>query len=147
MIDISVPRNIDPRVNEIENAYLYDIDDLQSVISSNLKERGIRAKEASIIIEQAVEIFENLQSVRNVGPLVSGLRKKIETICLDELDKSRNGFTSQEFERIQRMMIRTAHRIAHPLMVQIKRGHENPTRRIHNLDMIKEAFELKETEE
>jgi len=147
MIDISVPRNIDPNINRIENAYLYDIDDLQSVVSTNLAERDDQAKEASVIIERAVEIFENLQSVRDVGPVVKCLRNRIEEICLEELAKNRNGFTTQEFERLQKIMRRAAHRIAHPLLVQIKKGHENPVRRIHAIDMIREAFELPEQEE
>lgn len=147
MIDISVPRNIDPAVNDIEDAFLYDIDDLQSVVSSNLEERGNQAKEAARIIEQAVDLFQNMESVRDVGPLVSCLRQKIESICLDELDKSRNGFTPQECERIEKMMLRTAHRIAHPLLVQMKRGHENPNRHIHNLAMIREAFGLTDEED
>src|SRR6185295_15871186 len=56
-IDIAVPRDIDPLVNEIDNAFLYDIDDLQQVISENLKERLSEAMRAEEIVDREVQAF------------------------------------------------------------------------------------------
>ena len=55
LIDIAVPRNIDPAVNEIEGVFLYDVDDLEGVVNANLQERGKQAEQAEAIVAQEVE--------------------------------------------------------------------------------------------
>jgi len=58
-IDISVPRNIDPACDEVDNVYLYNIDDLQNVVDSNLFERGKEAEKALKIVEEETEKFSS----------------------------------------------------------------------------------------
>jgi glutamyl-tRNA reductase len=144
IIDISVPRNVSPEVNDIENAFLYDIDDLQSVVSTHLQERSQEAELGEEIVGYEVTNFARICQGVPVGPLVSALRQKLEHICLEELGKDDKGFTVEEREKIERMLRRTAHRIAHPIMREMKRGDGNPTRQYHNLEMIKKAFDLKD---
>lgn len=142
LVDISVPRNVNPAINEIENAFLYDIDDLQTVISSNLEERAREAELAEEIVAQEVASFNALIQRQRVGPIVSAFRHKLEQICLEELDQDRASYTEEEYARAQKLLRRAAHRIAHPIMMQMKNIHENPARHYHNLEMIRDAFEL-----
>lgn len=144
IIDISVPRNVAPDVNEIENAFLYDIDDLQSVVSSHLEERLQEAELGEEIITYEVGNFARICETAAVGPVVKALRKRLEDICLEELDKNERGLSKEDREKVERLLIRTAHRIAHPLMREMKRGDEDPYRQYHNLEMIKKAFNLKD---
>ena len=58
LIDIAVPRNIEPSVNELDNVFLYDIDDLQKVVSENLKSPLNEAEEADRIVAEEVERLE-----------------------------------------------------------------------------------------
>jgi glutamyl-tRNA reductase len=88
LIDIAVPRNIDPAVNDIDNVYLYDIDDLQSVIAANLKERRKAAEKAEGIIDQEIGRFQNWLAGLEVAPTIAALRQRLEDIRLGELDKT-----------------------------------------------------------
>lgn len=144
IIDISVPRNVSPAVNEIENAFLYDIDDLQSVVSTHLQERSQEAELGEDIIGYEVTNFARICEGVTVGPLVKSFRQKLENICLEELGKDEKVFTVEDREKIERLLLRAAHRIAHPLMREMKKGDENPNRQFHNLEMIKKAFDLKD---
>jgi glutamyl-tRNA reductase len=87
-IDIAVPRDVDPAVNQIDNAYLYDIDDLQSVVESNIRERQREAKIADEIINKEVNQFYNCLKRLDVTPTIVTLKETVEAIRLKELDKT-----------------------------------------------------------
>jgi glutamyl-tRNA reductase len=88
LIDIAVPRDIDPAVNEIDNVYLYNIDDLQGVVDENIKNRLIEAQKAEEIIGTEVIRFSDWFSTLKIVPTIVSLRKKMEDIASGELEKS-----------------------------------------------------------
>ncbi len=87
LIDIAVPRDVDPEVGNIPDVYLYDVDDLQGIISSNLQGRRKEADKAEAIID--VEVRKFLKWLRNleIVPTIASLRKKMEGICRREVGK------------------------------------------------------------
>ena len=80
LIDIAVPRNIDPAVNDLENLFLYDIDDLQGVVNTNLKERNKEAERAEAIVEAEVEKMIARLHVQEVAPTIVSLQEQLEEI-------------------------------------------------------------------
>jgi glutamyl-tRNA reductase len=76
LIDISVPRNIDPNIDGLENVYLYNIDDLQEIISSNLMARKKASKKIMNMIEGELNEFKNWTNLLDVVPVISALNKK-----------------------------------------------------------------------
>lgn len=146
LIDISVPRNVDPAVNEIENIFLYDIDDLQSVSAANLQERAQEAELAEQIIREEVANYLHYRSTQDLGPVMQGLRSRLEEICLEELSRNKNAFRPEDQSRVEEILRRTAKKLAHPLMVELKRPGISPSQRLHNLEMIKKIFDLDEEE-
>jgi glutamyl-tRNA reductase len=88
LIDIAVPRDIDPKVNDLDNAYLYDVDDLQGVVQANLKERKKEASKAEAIVEQEIGQFHQWLGNLEVKPTVIALRRKLEEIRKQELEKT-----------------------------------------------------------
>jgi len=88
LIDIAVPRDIDPKANAIDNIYLYDVDDLQEVVQANLKERQKEAKKAEAIVEAEVGQFDTWLSGLDVVPTIVALRKKFEDIRQEEVQKT-----------------------------------------------------------
>lgn len=88
LIDIAVPRDIDPEVARIDNAYLYNIDNLQAVVDENLKTRLVEAQKAEVIIGEEVGRFSEWFHALEVVPTIVLLRKKMEEIVSGELDKS-----------------------------------------------------------
>jgi glutamyl-tRNA reductase len=146
LIDIAVPRNVDPRVNEMENVFLYDIDDLQSVIQANLQERMREAEIAETVVSEEVLKFLQRQVSRNCGSLAGQLRSRVESICLEELEKHRHALQASEYERLERILLNTAHKFAHPLIMQIKNADVDLKHQKSRLDFIREAFGLNEDE-
>jgi glutamyl-tRNA reductase len=88
-IDIAVPRDIDPTVNEIDNAFVYDIDDLQQVIDSNLKERLKEASRAEEIVDAEVQAFCRKMQSREVVPTIVQLKDTVEKLRRDEIERNR----------------------------------------------------------
>ena len=80
-IDISVPRNIDPAVGKIPNVFVFDIDDLESVISSNIREREREAERAELIVESEIMQFQQSLRALDIGPTIGALRQKLQEIA------------------------------------------------------------------
>lgn len=80
MVDIAVPRDIDPRVGDLENVFLYDIDDMQGIVEANLAERERAASQIEVMIESELVDFENWLATLGVVPVISALRKKANHI-------------------------------------------------------------------
>jgi glutamyl-tRNA reductase len=91
-IDIAVPRDVDPTVNDIDNAFVYDIDDLQQVIDANMKERMKEAGRAEEIVDNEVRAFCMRMQSREVAPTIVQLRDNFEKIRRDEIERYRKRF-------------------------------------------------------
>lgn len=85
MVDIAVPRDLDPRIAELPNMFLYDIDDLQGIVDANLAERQKAANEIMIMIEQELVLFKDWLGTLGVVPVISALRQKASQIQADTM--------------------------------------------------------------
>jgi glutamyl-tRNA reductase len=124
LIDLGVPRNFDPRINDLRNVYLYDIDDLESVIGENREERGREAARAEEIVSAEVESFwrwfENLEVV----PTIVGLRDKAERIRRRELDRTLGALKhlgDEERKSIEAMAEAIVNKLLHEPIARLKR--------------------------
>lgn len=80
MVDIAVPRDIDPRVGDLPNVFLYDIDDLQGIVEANLAERERAASDITRMIDKEIVQFKDWFATLGVVPVISALRKKADRI-------------------------------------------------------------------
>lgn len=80
LVDIAVPRDLDPKIGDLANMFLYDIDDLQGIVEANLAERKRAADEIGLMIESEVVAFKDWLSTLGVVPMISALRKKANRI-------------------------------------------------------------------
>ncbi|KRD89244.1 glutamyl-tRNA reductase [Bacillus sp. Root147] len=80
MVDIAVPRDLDPELDELETVFLYDIDDLNGIVESNLQERQKAADEIEIMLEAEIVAFKSWLGTLGVVPVISALRQKALTI-------------------------------------------------------------------
>jgi glutamyl-tRNA reductase len=80
MVDIAVPRDLDPKIAELENVFLYDIDDLEGIVQSNLQERKKAAQKIMLMIEKEIVDFKQWLGMLGVVPVISALREKTLTI-------------------------------------------------------------------
>lgn len=87
-IDIAVPRDVEARINEIDNVYLYDIDDLQGIVELNREDRKREAEKAEHIISEETLRFRHWLETLDVVPTIVALREKAETIRHNELQRT-----------------------------------------------------------
>ena len=128
IIDISVPRNIDPEINGLDNVYLYNVDDLQGVVDANMFERQKEAEKAEKIIEEELETFLRWQSSLDSVPTIVALREKAEEIKKEELDKlfhKIQGIGEKEKEAIEYMATALMNKLIHPPTAALKEDSEN----------------------
>jgi len=128
IIDISVPRNIDPEINDLDNVYLYNIDDLQGVVDENIFERQKEAEKAEKIIEEEVETYLKWQSSLDSVPTIVALREKAEEIKREELDKLLNKIPwigEKDKEAIEYMATAIINKLIHPPTMALKEDNED----------------------
>ena len=89
IIDIAVPRDVDPEINKVSNIFLYDIDDLRNVIDANLRQRQREALSAEDIVRQEVEAFIEHTRTRDVTPTIVSLREHWEGVRREEIGRIR----------------------------------------------------------
>ena len=133
LIDIAVPRNIDPSVNKLDNVFLYDIDDLDKVVDSNLKGRMGAAEQAELIIGEEVARMMTRLKAREASPAIAMLREQVEQWRVAEIKRGRaklGALTPQQEEGIEEMMRRFSNKLLHQLMSELrasdKQGREKP---------------------
>jgi glutamyl-tRNA reductase len=124
LIDIAVPRNIDPTVNELDGVFLYDIDDLGRVVDDNLKGRIETAKEAEEIVREEVDRMVLRLKTREAAPAIATLQEQFETWRQGEIERHRprlGALTAQQEEAIHDMTRRLMNKFAHRLFSELKR--------------------------
>jgi glutamyl-tRNA reductase len=90
LIDIAVPRDMDPNIEEIDNAYLFDIDDLKDIVQSNLGERQKEAEKISVMIAEEMNAFKDWLNTLGVVPIVTALREKALAIQQETMNSIEN---------------------------------------------------------
>ncbi|HWC76274.1 MAG TPA: glutamyl-tRNA reductase [Blastocatellia bacterium] len=128
-IDISVPRNIDPAIADLDNAFLFDIDDLESVVQSNLREREREASAAEAIVDsEAQQFVETLRSL-DIGPSVVEVKELISQLALAEFKRSRRrlgGLTAEQERAIQEVLIPAlVNKLSHPVILHLRDAARN----------------------
>jgi glutamyl-tRNA reductase len=144
-IDISVPRNVDPRVGEINNLFVFDIDDLEAVIASNIREREREAERAELIIESEVMQFQQALRSLDLGPTVAALRERLHEIAREEFKRLRprlGALTSEQEKAVESLLASTVNKIAHPVITRLRRSHE--TGQDDNVQAWRDSFKLDE---
>ncbi len=144
-IDISVPRSVDPAVGDIENLFVFDLDDLQSVAASNQRQRRMEAVRAEEIVD--AEICGFREQLRNLdfGPTVGALRQKLDQIANDEYARQRSRLgtlTPEQEHAIQVMLASVVGKIAHPVIHRLRRSYD--TGEAENVQVWRDIFGLEE---
>jgi glutamyl-tRNA reductase len=144
-IDIAVPRDIDPGINRMDNAYVYDIDDLKGVIDDNIEDRRLEALKGERIIDEAVLRFRQWYHSLEVVPTIVALRKKIEGIVGAETEKTlaSGHFAASECDAIRRMTQAMVNKILHDPTLFLKGDGCHGSKSLY-LDVTRSLFRLEE---
>ncbi len=143
-LDIAVPRDVDPKLNDLDGIFVYDIDDLQQVVQSHLSDRTQEALRAEAIVNAEVEKFEERLRTLDVVPTIVSLQEHLETVRQAEIDRVRGrlGELSPEQELAVEALTRgIINKIMHTPITTLKTAAKEPesttvielVRRIFNL--------------
>jgi glutamyl-tRNA reductase len=125
VIDLAVPRDVDPSVAELEDCYLYDIDDLQAVVRESLSGRRREAERAETIVEREAERFRDWQATLRVVPAIASLRERAESIRSGELAKAESrleGLSESERRTVESLTTQIVNKLLHVPIVRLKQA-------------------------
>lgn len=146
LIDLSVPRNIDPAVATIERTYLYNVDDLRSVADANTQTRLQEATQAEAIIAAEVVAFRKRLIAQDAVPTILELQKRVEDIRAAELEKclrKMGPITIAQREAIDMLTVQMTNKILHYPIVQLRDASDEPQERESVRRTIRKVFGLR----
>jgi glutamyl-tRNA reductase len=116
LIDIALPRDIEESVGQIENVYLYNIDDLQQVVAATMSQRVAAVEAARLIVDRQVEEFIAWHRTREMGPLIDRMYKRYQEIAMDEVARTVNklgDISEHEREHLEELARRMVNKFLH----------------------------------
>jgi glutamyl-tRNA reductase len=143
-IDIAVPRDVEPEVNDLDNVYVYDIDDLKGIIQVNRSQREEEAVKAERIVEEEVIKFEQWLKTLEVVPTIVSLKEKAETIRQSELKKSLSGLgelSSSQLKSLETLTLSITEKILNDPILFLKQKADRPLGKTY-LDTARRLFRL-----
>lgn len=147
MVDIAVPRDLDPEIHALKNVYLYDIDDLQGVVNLNLTERSKEADKIEVLLTEEQVAFSQWLMVQEATPLISELRKKatqLQSQTVQNLSNKIPNLTERDIHLLQKYTMSMMNQLLHEPIAQIKDMAAEPDAEIH-LETFKRLFGLQDS--
>jgi glutamyl-tRNA reductase len=143
VIDIGVPRNIDPEVKNIENVFLYDLDTLNLMVEENLQKRRAEIPKVEAIITEILAELTHWYSSLEVNPTITALTQFMENIRQEELAKNINRFDPKDRELVELVTKRIINKIVHAPIVNLRGGQETSlVERLQKMSAIQKLFGL-----
>lgn len=143
IIDIGVPRNVDPSVKKISSVFLNDIDSLNLIVEKNLEMRRSEIPAVRNIIEEELNDFIKWYNSLEVGPTIKTLRDKIERIRVEEIKRHKNKMSAHESEIVDEVTRSLVNKILHEPLTNLKNS-ENGISVVDRVKLIKSLFGLSE---
>jgi glutamyl-tRNA reductase len=142
MIDIAVPRDIDPAIAELPNVFLKDIDDLKTIVDRNAERRRQEIPKAEAIIEEELARFLESRSHLEVGPTIKELRDKFEAIRGEELERNRSKLDDRSFALMDDMTRRMMNRLLHQPTISLKETNGEAADQLTRIEVVRKLFGL-----
>lgn len=145
VIDIAVPRNVDPRINQIDGVYLYDIDDLSKIAGETIRERFREAQMSERIVAEEADAFDAWLDSLQVTPAIVALRNQVRSVLESELDRSLHGklkhLSEQDRKALEGMLGAAVKKLTHQPTVRLKSAAADGNAR-HLVDALRQLFDI-----
>jgi len=146
-IDIAVPRDVDPEMNKLDGIFVYDIDDLQQVVSSHVADRHVEAEHAEAIVQMEVEKFQARLQTLDVVPTIVSLQEHLETVRQAEIDRVRGrlgAMTPEQELAVEALTRGIINKIMHTPITTLKSAARESQEVTTVIDLVRRLFGLRE---
>ena len=149
MVDIAVPRDVDPRMGKLDNVFLYNIDDLDALVQKNQERRRKEISRAEAIVDEEAEWFRRWMDVRRVVPTIKELRARMKELQRAEIEKYGDNFESSDREELEKFARSLCRKILHEPITYLRRAAEGSTdgEYVAAAEAVREIFNLADEEE
>jgi glutamyl-tRNA reductase len=146
-IDIAVPRDVDPEMNKLDGMFVYDIDDLQQVVSSHISDRRSEADRAEAIVQLEVDKFLARLQTLDVVPTIVSLQEHMETVRQAEVDRVRGrlgALTPEQELAVEAMTRGIINKIMHTPITTLKSAARESSESTTVIDLVRKLFNLRD---
>lgn len=146
-IDIAVPRDVDPEMQKLDGIFVYDIDDLQQVVSSHITDRKAEADRAEAIVELEVEKFQARLQALDVVPTIVSLQEHLETVRQAEIDRVRGrlgSLTPEQEVAVEALTRGIINKIMHTPITTLKSAARESSQATTVIDLVRKLFGLRD---
>ena len=142
-VDVALPRNVEASVHGLDGAYVYDIDDLESIVREGVEARRESVDRAEAVVNDELGAYLRARRERTVDPLIVSLRERTRSVLRAELERSLKGklrhLTDMDREALETMLDAATNKLVHPTIVRLKRAAATPGDE-HLVDAASELF-------
>jgi glutamyl-tRNA reductase len=146
-IDIAVPRDVDPELNKLDGMFVYDIDDLQQVVSSHISDRRAEADRAEAIVQLEVDKFQARLQTLDVVPTIVSLQEHLETVRQAEIDRVRGrlgSLTPEQEMAVEALSRGIINKIMHTPITTLKSAARESSESTPIVDLVRKLFNLRD---
>lgn len=146
-IDIAVPRDIDPEMNKLDGIFVYDIDDLQQVVTSHISDRRVEAERAEAIVDSEVDKFLARLQTLDVVPTIVSLQEHLETVRQAEIDRVRGRLgtlTPEQEIAVDALTKGIINKIMHTPITTLKSAARESSEATTVIELVRKIFNLRE---
>ncbi len=146
-IDIAVPRDVDPEMNKLDGMFVYDIDDLQQVVSSHISDRRVEADRAEAIVQLEVDKFQARLQTLDVVPTIVSLQEHLETVRQAEIDRVRGrlgALTPEQEMAVEALSRGIINKIMHTPITTLKSAARESSESTTIVELVRKLFNLRD---
>lgn len=140
LIDLAVPRDIDPEVNHIDGIYLYNLNDLNNIVKDNLEKRKLEIPKAMIIIKEYMEEFKQWISTYAMSAIIKRLKEHLEIMRVRELERFRKKLPSESINEIDDLTQSIINKLLRQHIKLLKKNKGNSELYQQQLDLIYDLY-------
>lgn len=144
IVDIAVPRDADARLGDLDNVYLYNIDDLDRLVERNLERRRLEIPKAEAIVAQEVRQFSRWLASRRAAPTIRLLQKHLETVRTRQIERYAKQFSDTDRTQLEQFTQSMCKQVLHAPLDMLKRlsTDATPSKRLAAVDLLRQLFDL-----
>ena len=143
LIDLAIPRDIDPEIEDFDNIYLYNLDDLNGIVEKNLEKRRLEIPKASRIIDEFLKEFEKWVSTNSLTTIIGKLKKHLENISENEMNRIRKRFPENGYqEELDNYTQNIINKLVRQHMKSLKKNIGDPEKYKQHIDLIYSLYEI-----